>query len=109
MQSAGKFQSPEFFKRPKTDGPSGAWELYTFPDGVFDANAIIHPGWQLHFLQRGTSIYLPTYADSAATIKHGNPLVIDRYGNFPTIYTNNLYDYEVSIRNEYGVERYTAE
>lgn len=106
MSLAVNFYSTEFFRRQRKLVPGGQWTLYDFPEGVFNANSIIQPHWEVHFLQSDTSTPLPVYADSTATIKHAYPVKVDRYGNVPTIYTNSLYDYYVSIRNEFGVERY---
>jgi len=86
------------------------WTLFSFPDeGNFNANSIIHPHWQIYFLQPGTTVASPVYADSNAALKHASPVKVDRFGNVPTIYVNESLDYKVSIRNEFDVERHVIE
>jgi hypothetical protein len=107
VKSAVNYWRQPFRRLSRKPVITGTWEAFTFPDeGNFNAKSIIGPHWFLYFVQPGSDIPLPTYADSSATVQHAHPIKIDRYGNLPDIYINNLYDYEVSIRNEFNVEKH---
>lgn len=112
MRSAVRFLQSEYYFRPrkKIGWYGGTWNLFAFPDeGDFNAAAIIHPHWLLFFYQAGTQVLSPVAANSFGTLRHASPVRIDRFGQLPTIYTNDLIVYDISIRNEFNVEKHVIE
>ncbi len=75
----------------------------------FDVNAIIQPGWHLHFFEAGTDTPAPVYADNAQLLQHSAPVKIDRFANFPSIYLYVLNSYDIVVKNEYNVHKYLIE
>lgn len=93
---------------PSVPFVGSSWVLFSFPDeGNFNVNSIIGPRWRIYFYQTGTMILSPVTSNEVGTIRHGAPVTVDRYGNVPTIYANSVITYDISIRNEYGVERHS--
>lgn len=89
---------------------AGGWSLFTFPnEGNFNANSILQPGWKIYFLEHGTSNNSPVSANNNGTLLHSAPVMLDRFANLPTIYTNDLINYDISVRNQFGVERHLIE
>lgn len=86
------------------------WVLFTLPDeGNFNANAIIQPLWRIYFYIAGTQTDSEVAALGNGSLLHCNPVIVDRYGNVPVIYTNSEVTYDISICNEFGVERHFIE
>lgn len=86
------------------------WILFTFPDeGNFNANSIIQPLWKIYFFLAGTATESAVSALGNGSLLHCNPVMVDRFGNVPAIYTNSEVSYDISIRNEFGVERHFIE
>lgn len=82
------------------------WVLFEIPDNV---KLALQPRWQLHFFETGTSTYSNVSALGNGSLLHADVVVLDRYGTLPTIYTDSEVTYDVSIRNQYGIERYFIE
>ena len=111
-KSVVRFRKTPFHFRPQKPEAwlAGSWSSFSFPDeGNFNANSILGPGYLIYFLQPGTDVNSPVAADSSGQLRHGAPIKLDRFGNLPTIYTNTLNSYDISVRNEYGVERHLIE
>lgn len=95
------------YYRPKSFVFATQWAAFSFPDeGNFNARSIIHPGWLIYFFVAGTDTQSPVSINGGGSVLHANPVKIDRYGRLPTIYINTLVTYDISIRNEFGVEKH---
>ena len=66
--------------------------------GNFNGQSILRPGFQLEFS-------VTVYSDSGLSNAHTSPVVLDRFGNLPTIYYDDASSFTVSIKDEYGNER----
>src|SRR5574343_1333719 len=73
-----------------------------------DVNAagLILAGARLYVYRAGTSTLAATYADSALTAPHANPVVADSYGEFRPIYLDPDagYDYRVVLHTADGAQ-----
>lgn len=70
-----------------------------------DVLAILGPRWRLHFADNATGEPLEIYADANFTLRHSQPVVLDRFGQLPGIYLAIGVEYLVTMENEYGVVR----
>jgi len=60
------------------------------------------PQYRLYFVDdQGEPV--TAYADSEGALAHAYPVVLDRFGQFPSIYVDDEEAFEVLARNEYGV------
>ena len=76
--------------------------------GDFDTNAILHPGWRIYVTDNSTGSDVDVYADNVANQTHAKPVKIDRYGNTPIMWVDASVTYDIDIKNEFGVLRYSA-
>lgn len=76
--------------------------------GNFDTNAILHPGWLIYVKDNSTGSDVDVYADNVANQTHAKPVKIDRYGNTPIMWVDASVTYDIDIKNEFGVLRYSA-
>ena len=76
--------------------------------GDFDTNAILHPGWLIYVTDNSTGSDVDVYADNVANQTHAKPVKIDRYGNTPIMWVDASVTYDIDIKNEFGVLRYSA-
>ena len=74
--------------------------------GNFDTNAILHPGWLIYVTSSGNPV--DVYADNVANQTHATPVKLDRHANTPVMWVDSSLTYDITIRNEFGVLRYTA-
>lgn len=59
------------------------------------------PGYRLTFHSGGEPVQ--AYADDQAELPHASPVVLDRLGQFPTIYIDDELATHVTVQNEFGV------
>lgn len=76
--------------------------------GNFDTNAILHPGWLVYITESGTGSDVAVYGDNTAISEHSKPVKIDRYGNTPAMWVDSSKTYDMTIKNEFGVSRYSV-
>jgi len=76
--------------------------------GDFDTNAILHPGWLVYITESGTGSDVAVYGDNTAISEHSKPVKIDRYGNTPSMWVDSSKTYDMTIKNEFGVSRYSV-
>lgn len=78
--------------------------FYTPRFRAVNAAGLMLAGARLYVYRAGTSTLAATYADSALTVPHANPVVADSYGEFRPIYLDPDagYDYRVVLHTADG-------
>jgi hypothetical protein len=74
----------------------------------FDANGKPLAGGFVFTYAAGTSVGLPTYTDSTATVLNPNPIILDSAG-MAAIYLQNATSYKFVVQNSLGVMQWTAD
>ena len=81
--------------------------LFNFPtQGSFNASAIVGPGWQLYFYNAVTGLEETVFADTGFTLKHAQPITVNRRGEMPVMYVQENVAYKVVLKNQSGVEKH---
>lgn len=81
--------------------------LFNFPtQGSFNASAIIAPGWRLYFYNAVTGLEETIFADTGFTLKHSQPVTVNRRGEMPVMYVQENVAYKLVMKNQYGVEKH---
>ena len=80
--------------------------FYTPRFRAVNAAGLMLAGARLYVYRAGTSTLAATYADSALTVPHANPVVADSYGEFRPIYLDPDagYDYRVVLHTADGAQ-----
>lgn len=81
--------------------------LFSFPtQGSFNPGAIVGPRWQLYFYSAVTGLEESVFADTGFTLKHAQPVTVNRRGEMPVMYIQENVAYKVVLKNQYGVEKH---